>query len=109
MMYGYPFFSFPRFRKYYPYGYNNSYYTSQAFNGNLHNLPSNYNEKALHKEEQQSNYKKNEATNDAPLFEVFGLKLYFDDILIISLIFFLYQEGVQDQYLFTALILLLLS
>ncbi len=104
-MYGYPFFSFPRFRKYYSYGYNNSY----SFNGNLPNLPSNYNEKSIHKVEVQDKYKKNEANNDAPLFEVFGLKLYFDDVLIISLIFFLYQEGVQDQYLFTALILLLLS
>lgn len=46
---------------------------------------------------------------DAPLFEVFGIKLYFDDILLICLIFFLYTEGVEDQYLFIALILLLLS
>lgn len=43
------------------------------------------------------------------LFEVFGIKLYFDDILLICLIFFLYNEGVQDQYLFIVLILLLLS
>ncbi len=33
----------------------------------------------------------------------------FDDILIIAIIFFLYNEGVQDQSLFIALILLLLS
>ena len=44
-----------------------------------------------------------------PFFEIFGLKLYFDDILIICLIFFLYQEGVHDDYLFMALISLLLS
>ena len=42
-------------------------------------------------------------------FEVFGLKLYFDDILIICILFFLYTEGVQDQELFICLILLLLS
>lgn len=46
---------------------------------------------------------------DAPIFEIFGIKLYFDDILLICLIFFLYTEGVEDQYLFIALILLLLS
>lgn len=43
------------------------------------------------------------------LFEIFGIKLYYDDILLISLIFFLYKEGVKDQYLFISLILLLLS
>ena len=42
-------------------------------------------------------------------FEIFGLKLYFDDILLICMIFFLYNEGVQDQMLFISLILLLLS
>ena len=43
------------------------------------------------------------------LFEIFGLKIYFDDLLIICILFFLYQEGVQDEYLFIALVLLLLS
>jgi len=42
-------------------------------------------------------------------FNIFGLKLYHDDILLLGLIFFLYQEEVKDQYLFFALILLLLS
>lgn len=42
-------------------------------------------------------------------FEIFGLKLYFDDLLIIALLFFLYQEDVKDTYLYISLILLLLS
>lgn len=42
-------------------------------------------------------------------FEIFGLKLYFDDLLIIALLFFLYQEEVKDSYLYISLILLLLS
>ncbi len=42
-------------------------------------------------------------------FEVFGIKLYYDDILLISLIFFLYSEGVDDSELFITLILLLLN
>ena len=41
--------------------------------------------------------------------EILGIKLYSDDILLLSLIFFLYKEGVQDEYLFIALIMLLLS
>lgn len=48
--------------------------------------------------------------NEEPyLFDLFGIKLYFDDILLICLIFFLYNEGVKDEGLFFALILLLLS
>lgn len=46
---------------------------------------------------------------EKPFFNLFGISLYFDDILLICLIFFLYQEGVKDQNLFLALILLLLS
>ena len=42
-------------------------------------------------------------------FELFGLKLYFDDILIITLLFLLYNEKVKDTELFVCLILLLLS
>ena len=41
--------------------------------------------------------------------EVMGIKLYFDDLLLICLIFFLYNEGVKDTFLFITLILLLLS
>ncbi len=48
-------------------------------------------------------------SEDSPLFQIFGINLYFDDILLICLIFFLYQEGVKDEGLFIALILLLLS
>ena len=56
-------------------------------------------EKYTQKKQEDSNY----------FFELFGLKLYFDDILLICLIFFLYQEGVKDDELFISLILLLLS
>ena len=42
-------------------------------------------------------------------FEILGIKLHSDDILLLCLIFFLYKEGVQDEYLFIALIMLLLS
>ncbi|MBQ3145371.1 MAG: hypothetical protein IJB90_02175 [Clostridia bacterium] len=42
-------------------------------------------------------------------FEIFGITLHFDDVLLICLLFFLYNEGVNDQLLFISLILLLLS
>ena len=44
-----------------------------------------------------------------PFFEILGLKLYYDDILIICILFFLYSEGVKDDELFISLILLLLT
>ncbi len=62
---------------------------------------------------------KNETKKDRPqmfqaqaseaIIEIFGLKIYFDDLLIICILLFLYQEGIHDEYLFIALILLLLS
>ncbi len=47
--------------------------------------------------------------NEDFCFEFFGIKLYFDDILLICLLLFLYNEGVKDQFLFISLIMLLLS
>lgn len=47
--------------------------------------------------------------NDSVMFELFGIKLFQDDILLICLIFFLYNEGIKDEFLFVVLILLLLS
>ena len=41
--------------------------------------------------------------------DLFGIKLYFDDVLILSLLFFLYQEEVKDEGLFLALVMLLIS
>lgn len=46
---------------------------------------------------------------EEPIFEILGIQLYLDDIIILGLLFFLYQEGVQDEMLFIALILLLIS
>lgn len=52
---------------------------------------------------------KSNKNNDDYLFDLFGLKVYSDDVLLISLIYFLYSEGVKDDSLFLVLILLLLS
>lgn len=43
------------------------------------------------------------------IFELFGITLHFDDILLFCLLFFLYSEGVQDEWLFISLIMLLLT
>jgi hypothetical protein len=47
--------------------------------------------------------------NPYEAFQIFGLTLHFDDILLICLLFFLYKEKVHDNLLFISLILLLLS
>ena len=47
--------------------------------------------------------------NEEPIIEILGISLYLDDIIILGLLFFLYQEGVKDYMLFLVLIMLLLS
>lgn len=47
--------------------------------------------------------------NEKPVFEIFATPIYFDDLLIISILFFLYQEGIQDSLLFISLIMILLG
>lgn len=111
---------FPFFRRPYYYyaqnGYRNSAY-------NIKQKEESVNERQDYIKHQNAN--KNESTTDtsrkaekkktilekgeAPIFEIFGIKLYFDDILIMALLFFLYSEGVEDNLLFISLILLLLS
>lgn len=44
-----------------------------------------------------------------PILDFMGIKLYLDDLIILSLLLFLYQEDVKDELLFILLILLLIS
>lgn len=87
---------------------NKSNTVNKNINHKMSNDSSNYN---INKS--NNYYNQNEScsdeTKDSPLFQLFGISLYFDDILLVCLIFFLYQEGVKDEGLFIALILLLLS
>ena len=53
--------------------------------------------------------KEKSESSDSPVFDILGIKLYNDDLLILGLLFFLYSEGVQDHELFLSLLLLLLS
>lgn len=65
----------------------------------------------IKKEERYSSKERKAETDkeEEVLFEILGIKLHSDDILLLCLIFFLYNEGVKDEFLFIALILLLLS
>ena len=73
-----------------------------------YNYNSNSNSQPVDNRVSDSGKKNNSKSNDSSenyFFELFGLKLYFDDILLICLIFFLYQEGVKDDELFLSLVL----
>ncbi len=94
------FYPFPRFYRP-PYGYYNNY-QYQEHKYEPHKAKKN-------KPDESKCNPSDSIYYDKPIFELFGIKLFFDDILIISLIFFLYNEGVKDQSLFISLILLLLS
>lgn len=126
MMYNYPFSSFPYFRRY---SSNSSIYNNSFSNYKRpsNNNVDNYNTKSLNHEKNNLDNKNSNCKSSYGLsfldnffnqtdrnenesyFDLFGLKLYNDDIFLIGLIFFLYKEDVKDQYLFIALILLLLS
>lgn len=94
--YGFP---FPYFN---PYKRNNYYINPYS---KVSNFNSNCNNVHTHKEE----LKEKNAPEEDIWLELFGIKLYFDDILILSLLFFLYKENVKDEGLFLALVLLLIS
>ena len=102
----------------FPFFYNNyKYRYPHAFNNGFHHksFTSNNNENTVKNNRIDCNtvedkQKASEFIDSSEaFFELFGLKLYFDDILIICILFFLYNEKVQDEELFICLILLLLT
>lgn len=56
-----------------------------------------------------SKFVSNILNENVDYIDLFGYKIYIEDLLLISLIFCLYKEGVEDQLLFMCLILLLFS
>lgn len=121
--------NFPFFRLPFPSPYS-SYYNNYARRNSYYNLgkPDN-----CHYSEKNEVYEKNNGHNkkippkynsfspfdfidnvlngniNGPIFEILGIELYLDDIIILCVLFLLYKEGVRDEMLFLALILLLLT
>lgn len=151
MMYNYPFWGFPSFRRNYYYQRPN-YYSSNYYRPNSNMLKTSNNSKTQNNTPNNNlknnsnnnhfnNYNKNanneascntkkESTpfayfpseskkvdfscdenyySDTEFLNIFGFSLHIDDLLILALLFFLYQEGSDDMYLYIALFLLLLS
>lgn len=87
----------------------NHFSTNEPFSNNVNKTK--FNSKPIQKKMYKNahNFYENFSSEEKPIINVFGINLYFDDILIICLIFFLYNEKVTDYYLFFVLILLLLT
>lgn len=98
------------------YGYSRYGYRFPRYNYNNGYDYYNYSKKSKAKVEEKHKEKNDTVNKDETrfdsndfCFDFMGIKLHFDDILLICLILFLYNEGVKDQNLFISLILLLLS
>lgn len=110
------------------YGVNYNDYESKSNDSNNYRKPDNYrnqnhnNRQNSYKQDYNKSYnetkkeepkkeerKKNTEKDDDKIIEIFGLKLHTDDILIIGLLLYLYQDGIQDQELFISLVLLLIT
>lgn len=112
--FGYPYNNYYGYPKSNYFSYNNKHAENIKFNNayssSNNNVSSNTSDSiASSKTDMKSDEKNRSDFSDDYFFEIFGLKLYFDDILIICILFFLYDQGVKDQELFISLILLLLG
>ena len=98
----------PQFQYYSPFGRNNFYNNYKSHTPVPEPVTST---KSIPEETQKSerSFLKKQKTEEPVWFDLFGIKLYFDDVLILSLLFFLYKEEVKDEGLFLALVLLLIS
>ena len=83
-----------------------NYEVPNKFNFNSDTNNANYSESNV-----TNDYDKTENSKDecSPFFSIFGIDLYFDDILILALLLFLNTEDVKDSYLYIVLIMLLFN
>lgn len=123
----FPFFQYPYMNRYYARNNYNKISNEESNNFNTSNNISNLtNDMDNNVETNYAENKKNKSSrysgfgpihfqnpfsmnNAEPIVEILGISLYLDDIIILGLLFFLYQEGVKDYMLYLALIMLLLS
>lgn len=109
-MFNFPFFGYP---------YNNPYY--RYYNRFPNNIKDTTNKtQQFNKEEKKDSITNSKeisntinlrahSDSDQAIFEIFGIKLYLDDLIIIGILFFLYQQNVNDEMLYIILLLLLFS
>lgn len=94
---------------FYGYPYNYSYY--KYYNKPINNIQNyeNKKENSITNSPIISNTINQNKNETQAIFELFGIKIYTDDLIILGLLYFLYQEKVKDEMLYIILVLLLLS
>ena len=102
-MFRFPFYGYPYNYPYYRYYNNNNVQQSEIKKEEKKDSITNSNEVS-----NTTNSRFNSNT-EANIFEIFGIKLYLDDLIILGLLFFLYEQNVKDEMLYIILFLLLLS
>ena len=106
----------------YPYNYNYYRYSNQFPNTNTENkILGNFKAETTEKKEIEkktelkkekssiTNSRKISDTTEQAIFEIFGIKLYLDDLIIIGVMYFLYQQNIHDEILYLILFMLLFS
>ena len=102
MMFNYPFLNFKNRTyplRYYNYPTYTPQYNKIYKKENNEKIDTILEEKTKHRPETKNN----------GFLSLLGIRLYYDDLIILALLYFLYKEEVQDEGLFLTLILLLLS
>ena len=105
MMFRFPFYNYPYNYPYYR--YYNGYYKNDVQDLNIKKEEKD----SITNSEQVSNTTNSRSSSEQeqPIFEIFGIKLYLDDLIILGLLFFLYQQNSKDEMLYIILFLLLFS
>lgn len=100
-------FNYPPYKRFYnPSFYN--YYRPTYFNTSSKN--NNIEKNSITNLEKTSNTINSNLTEiDQPVINILNIKLYFDDLIILGLLFFLYQQDVKDEMLYIILFLLLFN
>lgn len=129
MIYNYPYFGMPNYMNYMSQTHNIPFNYASQINKPIHHIPNKYHESNYktpvinttqyrNNNKNNNNYSKNNTSPNinkdskneyAPLFNILGISIHFDDLLLICVIFFLYNEKIEDNYLLLSLVLLLLS
>ena len=108
-MFNFPFYNYP---------YNYSYYKYYNKNNTNNNLNTTKPQKEPEEKKDSitdskrisnTTFSKTFSDTDQVVFKIFDIKFYLDDLIIIGLLFFLYQQEVNDEMLYMILFLLLFS
>ena len=107
-MFNFPFFNYPYNYQYYNHykKYNNYYKNNYSNENTATNCKDNTQNNSITNSNQISNTIncQNYSNYDEPIWEIFGINIYLDDLIILGLLFFLYQQNVDDQMLYIILL-----